>query len=177
APKEVGTVIGDDRRLRQALYNLVSNSIKFTPPNGAITLSGRRDHDLIKLAVADTGVGIPEGDRSRVFGKFEKGQDGTGNRGVGLGLALVKSLIEMHGGEIQLESEVGKGTVVTCVLPIAEDGGRAGITRPQSLASQPANTDSPIGSTAADQAKPGSAPIAGMPISFQEHAAHRSRSR
>lgn len=177
APEEVGTVIGDDRRLRQALYNLVSNSIKFTPPNGAITLSGRRDHDLIKLAVADTGVGIPEGDRSRVFGKFEKGQDGTANRGVGLGLALVKSLIEMHGGEIQLESEVGKGTIVTCVLPIAEDGGRAGITRPQTIASQPANTDSPIGSAAADHSGSGSAPVAGMPISFQEHAAHRSRSR
>ncbi|MEM8914926.1 MAG: ATP-binding protein [Pseudomonadota bacterium] len=124
APAQVGTIIGDDRRLRQALYNLVSNSIKFTPPSGSITLSGRRDGDTVRLAVGDTGVGIPENEQPRVFGKFEKGQDGVRNRGVGLGLALVKSLIELHGGEIILESEVGKGTTVTCVLPIAKDSGR-----------------------------------------------------
>ena len=120
APSEIGPIIGDDRRLRQALYNLVSNSIKFTPPNGTITLTGCRRDNQIRLTVTDTGVGIPETDRERVLGKFEKAQDSSGNRGVGLGLALVKSLVELHGGQIQLESEVGKGTAVTCVLPSAE---------------------------------------------------------
>jgi len=175
APDQVGTVIGDDRRLRQALYNLVSNSIKFTPPNGAITLSGRRDHDHVKLAVADTGVGIPEDDRRRVFGKFEKGQDGTANRGVGLGLALVKSLIEMHGGEIQLESEVGKGTVVTCVLPIAGENGRAGVNLPQSTTNQPANSDWPDGDTPPESGSSEQAPLASAPIPLFEKAARRSR--
>lgn len=177
APQQVGTVIGDDRRLRQALYNLVSNSIKFTPPNGAITLSGRRDHDYVRLAVADTGVGIPEDDRRRVFGKFEKGQDGTANRGVGLGLALVKSLIEMHGGEIQLESEVGKGTVVTCVLPIAGENGRAGIALPRSTTAQPANTDWPNGEAPSEPDGSEQAPVPGAQISLFERPAHRSRTR
>lgn len=122
APDKIGHIIGDDRRLRQALYNLVSNSIKFTPPNGTITLTGCCRDDQVRLTVTDTGVGIPEDDRQRVLGKFEKAQDASGNRGAGLGLALVKSLVELHGGKVLLESEVGKGTAVTCVLPLAHDG-------------------------------------------------------
>ncbi|MFM2130460.1 MAG: hypothetical protein RL477_2006 [Pseudomonadota bacterium] len=121
-PSGIGSFVADDRRIRQSLFNLVSNAIKFTPAEGRITLSARREADQIVLSVSDTGPGIPEEDRERVFGKFERGRgsdgrDGDGRGGVGLGLALVKSVVDLHGGSIGLQSEVGQGTTVTLRLP------------------------------------------------------------
>ncbi len=116
-PDDIGGVDADDRRLRQALYNLVSNAIKFTPPGGRITLWGRREGGVIRLAVSDTGVGIPEADQRRVFGRFEKGQRHVRNGGIGLGLALVKSFVELHGGRLELVSNPGEGTTISCLLP------------------------------------------------------------
>ncbi len=107
----------DERRLKQALHNLVSNAIKFTPAGGVITLSAKRDGDQICLHVKDTGVGIDEAEQGRLFGRFERGY-GHHDQGVGLGLALVKSLIEMHGGRVEMNSQPGEGTTVSCVLPV-----------------------------------------------------------
>jgi signal transduction histidine kinase len=117
-PADIGAITGDERRLKQALFNLVSNALKFTPTGGAVQVEARLDPagDLI-LAVTDTGVGIPEADRQRVFEKFERGQPFSREAGAGLGLSLVKNLIELHGGTVAIESAPGSGTTVLCRLP------------------------------------------------------------
>ena len=112
-----GKIQADERRLKQALHNLVSNAIKYTPAGGVITLSAKRDGDWVRLLVKDTGVGIDEVEQGRLFGRFERGY-GHHDQGVGLGLALVKSLIEMHGGRVEMDSQPGEGTTVSCVLPV-----------------------------------------------------------
>ncbi|HVH76054.1 MAG TPA: ATP-binding protein [Stellaceae bacterium] len=116
-PPDIGTIEGDERRLKQALFNLVSNAIKFSPAGGTITVSAERLEGGVTLSVADTGIGIPEADQSRVFDKFERG---ARQSGAGLGLSLVKSLIELHGGSVALESTPGGGTRVTCRLPATQ---------------------------------------------------------
>ena len=127
-PTDIGTVPGDERRLKQALFNLVSNAVKFTPHGGRITLKARREGGEVALAVADTGIGIAEEDQGRVFAKFERGSQGR-QAGAGLGLALVKSLIELHQGRVRMESERGKGTTVTCLLPAtAPEPAKAALT-------------------------------------------------
>ena len=116
-PENIGSIEADERRLKQALFNLISNAIKFTPPGGAIRLEAeRRNGDLI-LSVSDTGVGIPAADQARVFDKFERGNPQLYQSGAGLGLSLVKSLIELHGGRVTIESSPDKGTTVHCHLP------------------------------------------------------------
>jgi len=116
-PPEIGVIEGDERRLKQALFNLISNAVKFTPPGGAIRLEAARQKDALLLTVADTGVGIPPADQARVFEKFERG---VRQSGAGLGLSLVKSLIELHGGTVVIESASGQGTRITCRLPVAQ---------------------------------------------------------
>jgi signal transduction histidine kinase len=118
-PADIGAIAADERRLKQALFNLLSNAIKFTPPGGEITIEAeRRDTELL-LTVADTGIGIPRRDQPRMLEKFERG---ARQSGPGLGLALVKSLIELHGGTIAIESTLGRGTKIVCRLPIARRG-------------------------------------------------------
>jgi len=117
-PSEIGSFDVDEHRMKQALFNLISNSIKYTPAGGRITLEARRRDDWIVLAVADTGIGIPESDRERVFGKFERANSQARQSGAGLGLSLVKSFIELHGGRIEIDSEVGKGTRIKCYVPV-----------------------------------------------------------
>src|SRR5690606_18978963 len=106
----------DGRRLKQALFNIISNAQKFTPAGGTIRLNVRRDGSALVISVTDSGVGIAARDQERVFGKFERGRNQR-DTGAGLGLSLVKSLIEMHGGQIELTSEIDMGTVVTVRLP------------------------------------------------------------
>ncbi len=119
----VGFVQADERRLKQALFNLLSNALKFTPDGGRITLSAERSGTEMLFAVADTGVGIAEEDRTRVFGQFERGKGHGRQAGAGLGLSLVKSLIELHGGWIDLESEVNGGTKIICHVPLQAPSG------------------------------------------------------
>jgi signal transduction histidine kinase len=116
-PPDIGIIEGDERRLKQALFNLISNAVKFTPPGGAIRLEAARREDALLLTVADTGVGIPPADQARVFEKFERG---VRQSGAGLGLSLVKSLIELHGGTVVIESASGQGARITCRLPVAQ---------------------------------------------------------
>jgi signal transduction histidine kinase len=123
-PSDVGGIEADDRRVKQALFNLVSNSIKFTPPGGEITIEAERCDGELLLTVADTGIGIPKSEQARVFEKFERG---TRQLGAGLGLALVKSLIELHGGSVAIESATGWGTRVICRLPVVRHTGAGAV--------------------------------------------------
>jgi signal transduction histidine kinase len=113
---DIGLQTADELRLKQALFNLLSNAVKFTPEGGRVTMSARRREDGVELSVADTGVGIAEADQDRIFESFERGGGGR-QSGAGLGLSLVKRLIELHGGSVTLESEAGEGTRVTCFIP------------------------------------------------------------
>lgn len=114
--KNVQEWIVDERRLKQALFNLLSNAIKFTPPEGQITVDAKINKDELEISVSDTGVGISHEDQPRIFEKFERGK-GDLHTGAGLGLSLVKNIIELHGGRVHLSSEIDKGTQVTCILP------------------------------------------------------------
>ena len=112
------SIEGDQRRLTQAIYNLVANSVKFTPRGGRITLRARPvGDDEVEITVRDTGIGIDEEDREAVFEKFHTGTRPTSRKGVGLGLSLVRSFIELHRGRISLVSRPTEGTTVTCLLP------------------------------------------------------------
>ena len=117
-PADIGAMTADTVRLRQALFNLVSNAIQFTPAGGTIVLSAERTDDEMLLSVTDTGIGIAPEDQERVFQRFERGDPNARESGTGLGLALVKSLVELHGGTVDLESAQGQGTKATCHLPL-----------------------------------------------------------
>ncbi|SME94102.1 PAS domain S-box-containing protein [Tistlia consotensis] len=134
-PENIGALECDERRMTQALFNLLSNAFKFTPEGGTITLSAERVEGEVRISVSDTGIGIPLQDQARVFGKFER-VDYSGSRGrqpgAGLGLSLVKSLIELHGGWIEMESAVDLGTKVICHLPAKPQVAR----EPERLAGQ-----------------------------------------
>ncbi|MBV9584561.1 MAG: PAS-domain containing protein [Alphaproteobacteria bacterium] len=116
-PRNIGVIDADERRLKQALFNLISNAIKFTPAGGSIRLEARREGSEVILAVTDTGVGIPDADHERVFEKFERGDPQARESGAGLGLSLVKSLVELHGGTVSIESRPNTGTTIACHLP------------------------------------------------------------
>jgi PAS domain S-box-containing protein len=117
----VPNVRADRVRLRQILYNLISNAVKFTDRGGRVRIRARRDDDRVSIAVMDTGIGIATRDLSRLYRSFEQLTLPSGDRpgGTGLGLALTKRLVEMHGGTIDVESELGVGTTFTVRIPVA----------------------------------------------------------
>jgi signal transduction histidine kinase len=114
------TLRADESMLKKILLNLLSNAVKFTPPGGEVVIEARPDDDgALLLVIADNGIGIAEKDQARVFEYFVQ-VDGALNRkyvGTGLGLPLAKSLTELHGGTIRLESSLGAGTSVTVRFP------------------------------------------------------------
>jgi signal transduction histidine kinase/ActR/RegA family two-component response regulator len=117
---EAADVRVDPGRIRQALFNLLSNAIKFTPAGGEVTLTATIHDDQLCLAVADTGLGIPADQQHRVFGTFERlHEDRSTEPGTGLGLALTKRLVELHGGSISFASREGDGTIFQIRLPNA----------------------------------------------------------
>lgn len=111
-------VVADATRVKQVLNNLISNSIKFTPPGGTITISVEHVDDMLELGVHDSGMGIPSQDLNRVFDRFQASSLHT-RSGAGVGLALVRDLVELHGGTVALSSKLGSGTSVICRFPIA----------------------------------------------------------
>ncbi|MGF1627297.1 MAG: ATP-binding protein [Alphaproteobacteria bacterium] len=117
-PRNVGAIDADEGRIKQVLFNLVSNAIKFTPSGGRITLSARRADGRVRIAVADTGIGIEEEFREKVFDSFTRGKGGSRQAGPGLGLSLVKNVIELHGGSIAVADNPGGGVVFAFTLPI-----------------------------------------------------------
>ena len=110
--------IRDRRRLRQILFNLLSNAVGFSPAGGTVTLSAERRPDAVTFTVTDQGPGIPPDDKDKVFDWFETDSRGSEHRGTGLGLSLVRSFVELHGGTVTIDSTLGQGTAVTCVFPI-----------------------------------------------------------
>jgi two-component system, cell cycle sensor histidine kinase PleC len=111
----------DRRALKQVLINLLANAVKFTPDQGCVSVSARtQEQGHVKIVIADTGIGIPPGDLAKLGRAFEQveNQFTKTRSGSGLGLAISKSLVEMHGGTLEIASEVGKGTTVTIVLPV-----------------------------------------------------------
>ncbi len=110
---------GDARRLKQALLNLVSNAIKFTPAGGSVAISVSWSGEGLAIAVADSGIGIAREDLDRVLKPFVQVENWLARRheGAGLGLAITKGICELHGGQLVLDSEIGKGTVARIVLP------------------------------------------------------------
>jgi signal transduction histidine kinase len=119
-PGDLPPIRGDERKTKQVLLNLVTNSLKFTPAGGRITVSARFDpEDGLAVTVADTGIGIPEEDLERVMKPFEQVDSSLSrqHQGTGLGLPLVKAIMEMHGGRMRLKSTLGAGTAVTVVFP------------------------------------------------------------
>jgi len=120
-PKNVGSLTADERRFKQVMLHLIRNAIDYTPPSGRIKITGKREKEAIKLTIADTGIGIPKEDLERIFQPFEKTKAGQSNRhsGVGLGLSLVKHIVELHGGSIEIQSEKDKGTEITCLYPLS----------------------------------------------------------
>ncbi|MGZ4291791.1 MAG: ATP-binding protein [Gaiellaceae bacterium] len=118
---ELQVITGDERRIRQILFNLLSNAVKFTPAGGRIDVSARLVDEEIQLAVADTGPGIAPEDVDRIFEEFQQTDVGTKHHeGTGLGLALSKRLVELHGGRIWVESEVGAGSRFVFTLPVTQ---------------------------------------------------------
>ncbi len=118
----LGPIKADARRLRQIIFNLVSNAVNFSEPGQTIRIGAARNGGEVVLTVADEGKGIPPDVIARVFDRFETHAAGTSHRGVGLGLSIVRSFVELHGGRVAIESTPGKGTVVTCRLPAGELG-------------------------------------------------------
>ena len=116
----IGSFTADERRVRQVLFNLLSNAAGFSPPDQAITLSAERRPDALIFKVTDRGPGIPPEVQEKVFDWFESNARGSQHRGAGLGLSLVRSFVELHGGSVTLESAVGEGTTVTCVFPLEQ---------------------------------------------------------
>jgi signal transduction histidine kinase len=110
-------LIADEARLRQILFNLLSNAVGFSKPGDTIGITCRREDGMVVFAVEDQGVGIPKDQQWKVFDRFESRSHGSTHRGAGLGLSIVKSLVELHGGTVSLESEPGQGTRVTVRLP------------------------------------------------------------
>jgi signal transduction histidine kinase len=117
AMDDVGTFRGDAKRVRQILFNLLSNAIGFSSPGQTVTLAAMRREEEVVFKVTDRGRGIPPEVLERVFERFESHTAGSRHRGVGLGLSIVRAFMELHGGKVFIDSAPGEGTTVTCVFP------------------------------------------------------------
>jgi signal transduction histidine kinase len=120
APQNIGSFVADERRIRQILFNLLSNAVSFSPASETVTLSVERRADAVVFAVTDHGPGIPAEIGDRVFERFETHALGQGHRGAGLGLSIVRSFVALHDGTVTLDSAVGRGTTVTCTFPLKD---------------------------------------------------------
>jgi GAF domain-containing protein len=118
--ERLGDITGDERKIKQILLNLLSNAVKFTPEGGRIGINARQADGSVEISVTDTGIGIAPEDQARIFEEFRQvGSDYAHKvEGTGLGLTLAKKFVELHGGKIWVESEVGKGSKFTFALPI-----------------------------------------------------------
>jgi CheY-like chemotaxis protein/nitrogen-specific signal transduction histidine kinase len=121
-PRDLPSVFADPARVVQVLTNLVANACQYTPPNGEIVVSACTSGDDVRVSVADTGIGIAQEDKEKIFDRFFRADDSRVQKvsGTGLGLPIVKSLTEMQGGQVWVESELGKGSKFTFTLPTVE---------------------------------------------------------
>lgn len=125
----LGVIEADEKRIRQILFNLVSNALRFTDSGGKVTISAERMGDTARLTVKDNGRGIPAEDQATSFDSFTS----SDRRGAGLGLSLVKHFVQLHGGNVGIKSRPGGGTEVVCWIPV-EATPRGGSNQPEKLA-------------------------------------------
>jgi signal transduction histidine kinase len=111
-------VSGDRIRLEQVAANLIDNAVKYTPPHGHVVIEVRPDGDRAALHVRDTGPGVPDDERPRIWDRLFRGDSSRATRGLGLGLSLVKAVVEAHGGSVSVTSEPGQGSTFTVLLPV-----------------------------------------------------------
>nr|WP_305064771.1 PAS domain-containing sensor histidine kinase [Methanococcoides sp.] len=113
----------DKTKFKQVLYNLLSNSLKFTPNNGTVVVSANVKDEMLYVSVKDSGMGIAKEDIGAIFSPFRQLEEMSSKvqQGTGLGLTLVKRFVEMHGGEIWVDSEIGKGSTFTFTMPLKSD--------------------------------------------------------
>jgi signal transduction histidine kinase len=118
--QQLGEFSGDERKFKQIMLNLLSNAVKFTPDGGKVDVSARKDNGSIEVAVRDTGIGIAPEDQAVVFEEFRQvGRDTMRKaEGTGLGLALTRRFVELHGGAIRLDSAPGRGSTFSFTLPL-----------------------------------------------------------
>lgn len=117
AQPDIGSFVADGKRVRQILFNLLSNAVGFSSPGQTIRVAARKTENEVVFEVQDHGRGIPPEVKARVFDRFESHTIGTRHRGVGLGLSIVRSFVELHGGRVELMSAPGMGTTVICIFP------------------------------------------------------------
>ena len=141
-----GQILADEGKVRQMILNLVSNAIKFTNEGGTVSIKAARVADRLEIVVSDNGMGIAEQDLERMFKEFQQVDSGANRtqQGTGLGLALTRSFAILHGGEVRVESELGKGSRFTIDLPL-EASSPAPAQRP---------TNGSVGKAAADLSRP-----------------------
>jgi PAS domain S-box-containing protein len=134
APEAEVHIVSDRRKLKQILFNLLSNAVKFTPTAGTVELSVVREGDFLEISVADSGIGVRESDIPRLFQTFTQLESvyTKGFEGTGLGLALTRQLVELHGGRVWVKSEFGKGSRFSFTLPLEAVGAQL-VARPESL--------------------------------------------
>jgi len=117
---DLKSIFCDPDKMREVLDNLISNAIKYTPPQGKVAVLSWNHHQGVQIVVRDNGIGIKKEDQQRVFDPFqyiEKNAEGSDEESTGLGLTLVKKIVEAHGGRIELQSEEGKGAAFILILP------------------------------------------------------------
>jgi two-component system phosphate regulon sensor histidine kinase PhoR len=116
-------VYGNHDQLKQVLINLLDNAFKYTPPDGQVRISAWPDSDMVKVAVADTGIGIPPEDLDRIFERFYRVDKARSREigGTGLGLSIVKNIIEAYGGRVEVESSLNRGSVFSFTVPVYDD--------------------------------------------------------
>jgi len=115
----LGEYVGDERKIKQILLNLLSNAVKFTPEGGRISITANKTDNDAEISVSDTGIGIPPAEQPMIFEEFRQvgGDYAHKKEGTGLGLTLAKKFVELHGGKIWVESEMGRGSTFICMLP------------------------------------------------------------
>jgi signal transduction histidine kinase len=125
-PADLPALSADRERVHQVLFNLVDNAVRFTPIGGSVTVTARRRNGAVEVAVSDTGAGIPAEHLPRLFERFYRADPARarGDGGTGIGLAIARSVVEAHGGQIRAESEPGRGSVFTFDLPAADGSDR-----------------------------------------------------
>src|SRR5262249_49529287 len=118
----VGDIVADERKVKQVLLNLLSNAVKFTPDGGRLDLTATVTDEVVTITVSDTGAGIAREDQAAIFEEFRQlGRDDARKEGTGLGLTLAKKFVELHGGQIWVQSHVGQGSTFTFTLPVRPD--------------------------------------------------------
>jgi signal transduction histidine kinase len=125
-PADLPALSADRERVHQVLFNLVDNAVRFTPMGGSVTVTARRRNGVVEVAVSDTGAGIPAEHLPRLFERFYRADPARarGDGGTGIGLAIARSVVEAHGGQIRAESQPGRGSVFTFDLPSADGSDR-----------------------------------------------------